>query len=62
MICYIYRKREPIYFSIEKIFDEIAEVVAGHTKVTQARVPQGRLSPRNVLLNLQFMRTLKAAE
>ena len=60
MICYIYRKREGIYFSIEKIFSGIAGIIGKQVAVSDAHVPFSRLLPQNIFRNLQYVRRLKA--
>jgi glycosyltransferase involved in cell wall biosynthesis len=60
MICYIYRKREGIYFSIEKIFAGISAIVAKQTEVKEATVPYSRLLPQNIWRNLRYVGRLKA--
>ncbi|MBS1563914.1 MAG: glycosyltransferase family 4 protein [Bacteroidetes bacterium] len=60
MICFVCRKREDIYFSIEKIFDGVAAIVARQMEVTKAYAPYSQLSPKNIRANIRYVRRLRA--
>lgn len=55
-VCYSYRKPQERYFSIEKIFSQIADLLKDRIKVTQVIVPYAQLTPLNIIKNLLFIR------
>ena len=59
-LCLIFRKQAPAYFSIERVFNRLAQYFAAEAKVTSVQVPFNRLLPLNFLHNLMAVRKVKA--
>lgn len=60
IVCYILRKTQPTYFSIERIFTLISQLVAQKTTVKHVTAPHGKLLPWNILANFRAIRRVKA--
>lgn len=59
-LCLIFRKQAPAYFSIERVFNRLAQYFAADAKVISVQAPFNRLLPLNFLHNLIAVRKVKA--
>jgi glycosyltransferase involved in cell wall biosynthesis len=59
-VCYIFRKPQLTYFSIERIFYLLSGKVSKHFTVERLVMPHGRLLPWNVISNFRALRRVKA--
>jgi len=59
-VSYIFRKPNPLFFSIEKIFLQIIALLKGRIDIDQVTVPHSRLRPWNLLQNFWILRKVKA--
>lgn len=60
VVCYILRKNQPTYFSIERIFALISERMSLNADVRRVTVPYGKLLPWNILANFRAIRKERA--
>lgn len=60
ILCLIFRKQAPGYFSIERIFNRLAKYFEKDAKVVSVQAPFNRLLPLNFLHNLMAVRKVKA--
>jgi glycosyltransferase involved in cell wall biosynthesis len=60
VVCYILRKNQSTYFSIERIFSLISGLMSHKADVRRVTVPHGRLLPWNILANFRAIRKVKA--
>jgi glycosyltransferase involved in cell wall biosynthesis len=59
-VCYIYRKPQENYFSIEKIFQLVASFLEKRIVITHVRAPRSRLTPGNIVNNFRMFRNIHA--
>jgi glycosyltransferase involved in cell wall biosynthesis len=59
-VAYIYRKPQGLYFSIEKIFLQIASFLKGVVSVNAVYMPRARLLPGSMWENWKAIRSVKA--
>lgn len=59
-VCYIYRKPQAGYFSIEKIFRQVAGFLSERLKVSEVYAPYSRLTPGNIVANFNTIRRVSA--
>lgn len=55
-VCYIYRKPQADYFSIEKIFRQISSFLEKRAAIVQVYAPYARLTPQNIAKNFRAVR------
>jgi glycosyltransferase involved in cell wall biosynthesis len=60
VVCFILRRNQPTYFSIERIFALILQVVSKKIDARKVTVPHGRLLPLNILANFRAIRKVEA--
>lgn len=60
-VCYIYRKPQASYFSIEKVFDQIKPFLGSSVKLSELHVPYSNLSFSNIWRNCRWVRKGQAA-
>ncbi|MBO9571125.1 MAG: glycosyltransferase family 4 protein, partial [Chitinophagaceae bacterium] len=54
-ICYIYRKPQSIYFSIEKIFRQVASFLNDRAQIGEVEAPYSRMTPGNIVKNFKVI-------
>ncbi|WP_276480581.1 glycosyltransferase family 4 protein [Paraflavitalea pollutisoli] len=59
-VCFVFRKPQAGYFSIEKIFQQIAELLGKTVQTEQQFVPGSRVTPRDMIRNWRFALQLEA--
>lgn len=55
-VCFIYRKPQADYFSIEKIFRQISSFLEKKLTIVQEYAPYSRLTPMNIVKNFKAIR------
>lgn len=60
VVCFILRRNQPTYFSIERIFSLVCRIISGKVNVVRVTVPHGKLLPWNILANFRAIRKVKA--
>jgi glycosyltransferase involved in cell wall biosynthesis len=59
-VSYIFRKQNPLFFSIEKIFSQVINTLKDRIAINQVRVPHSRIRLWSVLKNFWVLRKEKA--
>jgi glycosyltransferase involved in cell wall biosynthesis len=59
-VCYLYRKKHPVFFSIEKVFSQIAAVLKDQVQIDEVQMPHAKLSLYNIWQNLKAARRQQA--
>jgi len=59
-VCYIYRKPQADYFSIEKIFRQISSFLEERIAIIREYAPYARLTPQNIAKNFKVVRKVIA--
>lgn len=57
-VCYIYRKPQENYFSIEKIFQQVTSFLGKRIVIMYVRAPHSRLTPGNIVKNFRILRNI----
>lgn len=58
-IAFIFRKKQPAYFSIEKVFSQVIDCLTGKIDAENVYLPFSRLLPREIFLNIRAVRKKK---